>query len=106
MEKYFANAPEKIEGENIVATADNGRVRTENGNLHVETETRHYIYKHNADPVGWYEENIETSEEYYLGEGASPTADFINLEINDTEAWEKICTPAEVVRRRPSNVEE
>lgn len=90
MTKYFVTVPAPIAGDTVIATADNGRVYSESNKLHIETTERHYVYKHNANPVGWYMINPETSEAHYLGEGASPTAEFVNLEISDAELWATI----------------
>lgn len=106
MTEYFADAPAKITGEKVIATADNGRVCTENNELHVETSERHYIYKHDGKPVGWYEENGETHEVFYLGEGASPTARFENIEIADAEAWDGVRSHDEKPKRGKHRGEE
>ncbi len=106
MTKYFAVAPAPITGEKVIATADNGKVFAENNELHIETTERHYIYKFNADPVGWYMKNPETSEEHYVGEGASPTAAFENLAINDAETWDAILQPEVPAELPPDDSEE
>ena len=93
MTAYFAVAPAPITGEKIIATADNGRVVATNNELHIETTERHYIYKHDDAPVGWYMKNTETSVEHYIGEGASPTAEFTNIVITDAATWEAILQP-------------
>ena len=93
MTKYFALAPAPIAGNKVIATADNGRIFTEGNELHIETTERHYVYKHNTAPVGWYMVNPETLESHYLGEGASPTADFANLVVVDADVWATIEMP-------------
>lgn len=103
MTKYFTIAPAHIAGNNVIATADNGRVFTENDELHIETTERHYVYKHNNAPVGWYMINPETSESHYLGEGASPTADFTNLVVADADVWATIEMPEQPVEHIDDN---
>lgn len=103
MTKYFATTPAPIAGNNVIATADNGRVFTENNELHIETDERHYVYKHNIAPVGWYMVNPDTSESHYLGEGASPTADFTNLVVADADIWATIEMPEQPVEHIDDN---
>ena len=74
----------------LVATALNGEVYTENKRLHIENNTCHYVYKFDGSPVGWYRRNLKTSDDIYLGVGASPTIELENLEVKNQELWEKI----------------
>ena len=103
MTKYFAVAPAPITGEKVIATADNGKVFAENNELHIETDERHYVYKHNTAPVGWYMINPDTSESHYLGEGASPTADFTNLAVADADIWATIEMPEQPAEHIDNN---
>ena len=91
MTKYFATTPAPIAGNNVIATADNGRVFTENNELHIETYERHYVI------------NPDTSESHYLGEGASPTADFTNLAVADADIWATIEMPEQPAEHIDNN---
>lgn len=74
----------------LVATALNGEVYTENKRLHIKNNICHYVYKFDGSPIGWYRRNLKTSDDIYLGVGASPTIEFENLEVKNQELWEKI----------------
>lgn len=74
----------------VVATALNGVVYTENGRLHIKSNNRHYVYKFDGNPIGWYARNIKTLDDIYLGEGASPTIEFENIDIKNNDAWRSL----------------
>ena len=91
---YNINAsPAPIAGDIVVATALNGVVYSENNRIHIKTNTRHYIYKPDGSPSGWYARNIKTNDDIYLGVGACPTVELENLEVKNTEAWGKTKAP-------------
>lgn len=47
--------------------------------------------------------NPDTSESHYLGEGASPTADFTNLVVADADIWATIEMPEQPVEHIDDN---
>ena len=61
-----------LAGDKIVATALDGVVYTENNRVHIKGNTRHYIYKYDGSPVGWYAAwgellqpaTVETADEF------------------------------------------
>jgi hypothetical protein len=77
-------------GDGLVATALDGVVYTENGRIHVKGNAAHYVFKPDGSPAGWYARNIKTCDDIYLGEGASPTIDFENVEVENEEMWAAI----------------
>ena len=79
-----------IAGDIVVATALNGVVYTENNRVHIKTNTRHYVHKPDGSPAGWYARNIKTSDDIFLGVGASPSVELENLDVKNTEAWAAI----------------
>lgn len=87
--------PAPIAGDNVVATALNGVVYTENERVHIKTNSRHYVYKRDAAPAGWYARNIKTSDDIFLGVGATPSVELENIDVKNAEAWENIKAPAE-----------
>ena len=87
---FFNPTPEKRDVEGIIATALTGVVYVENNRLHVKCNDRHYLYKFDGSPIGWYARNLKTSDDIYLGVGASPTAELETLSIKDEEYWAKI----------------
>ena len=89
----FLDKPQENNTDTLVATALNGEVYTENKRLHVKNNTRHYIYKFNATPVGWYARNNKTNDDVYLGVGASPSIVFENLSIKNNAYWLGIIKP-------------
>lgn len=86
----FNSIPEQASGDKIIATALTGVVYIENNRLHVKCNDRHFLYKFDGTPIGWYARNLKTSDDIYLGKGASPTAELETLEIKDEEYWAKI----------------
>lgn len=74
----------------VVATALDGVVYTENGRLHIKSNNRHYVYKFDGNPIGWYARNIKTLDDIYLGEGASPTIEFENINIKNDDIWRSV----------------
>ena len=47
--------------------------------------------------------NPDTSESHYLGEGASPTADFTNLAVADADIWATIEMPEQPAEHIDNN---
>ena len=86
----FNPAPEQTSGDGVIATALTGVVYVENNRLHVKCNDRHFLYKFDGSPIGWYARNLKTCDDIYLGEGASPTAYLETLSIKDEEYWAKI----------------
>lgn len=92
---YYIKASPAVEaGDKVVATALNGVVYTENNRVHISTNTRHYVHKPDGTPAGWYARNIKTSDDIFLGDGASPSVELENLEVKNAEAWAAINEPA------------
>ncbi len=89
----FKPTPLPQTGDKVVATALDGVVYTENNRLHVKTNSRHYVYKFDGNPAGWYTRNIKTSDDFYIGAGASPTVSLESLQIKDPDAWSAILQP-------------
>ena len=81
---------EQARGDGIIATALTGVVYAENNRLHVKCNDRHFLYKFDGSPIGWYARNLKTCDDIYLGVGASPTANLETLSIKDEEYWAKI----------------
>lgn len=90
---YINSQPNITVPDIIIATALNGVVYTENGRLHVKSNTRHYVYKPYGSPIGWYARHPKTLDDIYLGVGASPTIELENLEIKDEQAWNELNMP-------------
>lgn len=86
----FVAIPQEKNTDTVIATALNGVVYTENKRLHIKSNDRHFIYKFDGSPIGWYARNIKTSDDIYIGEGASPTIEFENLQIKNATHWGKI----------------
>lgn len=89
----FKASPQEQAGDKVVATALNGVVYTENKRIHVKGNDRHFVYKFDGSPIGWYARNIKNGDEISLGVGASPTIEFENLQIKNAVGWEAICQP-------------
>jgi hypothetical protein len=88
--------PQEKNTDTVIATALNGVVYTENKRLHAENNVMHFIYKFDGSPIGWYARNIKTSDDIYLGVGASPTINLTDIVIMDAEYWASITyTPEE-----------
>lgn len=92
----FSDTPPEIEGDKIIASALNGVVYTENNRLYVKTSAKHLVYKYDGSPVGWYQRNIKTLDDIYLGKCACPSAELESLTIKDEEAWDDILMPEPV----------
>lgn len=86
----FKQSPQSPSADEVVATALTGVVYTENNRLHVQCNDRHFLYKFDGSPAGWYARNMKTSDDFYLGVGASPTAELETLVIKDQEYWDAI----------------
>ena len=86
----FNPTPEQGSGDKVIATALTGVVYVENNRLHVKCNDRHYLYKFDGSPIGWYARNLKTCDDIYLGEGASPSAELETLSIKDEEYWTNI----------------
>lgn len=89
----FLDKPQENNADMLVATALNGEVYTENKRLHIKNNKCHYIYKFDGSPVGWYRRNIKTSDDVFLGKGASPTIELENLTIKSNSCWLGIIQP-------------
>ena len=74
----------------LISSALNGVTYTENGRLHLKGNDEHFIYKPDGAPVGWYQRNIKTLDDIYLGKGASPTVEFENNIVYDSDLWAAI----------------
>lgn len=99
-------APAAISGDTVVATALNGVVYTENNRLHVKTNNRHVLYKHDGNPAGWYARNIKTNDDIYLGDGASPSVELESVDIKNTDAWAGIIAPETPDEESVGDIEE
>lgn len=89
---FFKSIPERVSEDKIIATALTGVVYMENNRLHVKCNDRHFIYKFDGTPIGWYARNLKTCDDVYLGVGASPTTELETLVIKDEDYWAKITT--------------
>lgn len=89
----FLDKPQENNTDLLVATALNGEVYTENKRLHIKNNTCHYVYKFDGSPIGWYRRNLKTSDDIYLGVGASPTIVLENLSIKNNIYWSNIIQP-------------
>lgn len=87
---FLNPAPEQSYDDGIIVTALTGVVYVENNRLHIKCNDRHFLYKFDGTPVGWYARNLKTCDDIYLGEGASPTVELETLSIKDEEYWAKI----------------
>lgn len=83
----FKSNPQAPSADAVVATALTGVVYTENNRLHVQCNDRHFLYKFDGSPAGWYARNMKTSDDFYLGAGASPTAELETPVIKNQEYW-------------------
>ena len=82
---FFKVIPPNKDGDSLIATALNGIIYVENNRLHIKDTRNHYIYKFDGIIIGWYMRNPKTLDDIYLGQGASPTAEFESLKVNDEE---------------------
>lgn len=89
----FKAVPQEQAGDKVIATALDGVVYTENKRVHIKSNARHFVYKFDGSPVGWYVRNINNCDEIYLGAGASPTIELENLQIKNAVGWEAIYQP-------------
>lgn len=89
----FLDKPQENNVDMLVATALNGEVYTENKRIHIKNNSCHLIYKFDGTPVGWYRRNLKTSDDIYLGVGASPSIVFENLKIKNNVTWLGIIKP-------------
>lgn len=87
--QFFSTNPVYDNADNVIASAANGGILVENNELHIMAGRTRYIYK-KTEPEGWYMRNQATARDFYLGLGACPTADFVNLSILDESAWNAI----------------
>ena len=87
---YFKNTPQQPTGDEIIATALTGIVYTANNRLHIQCNDRHFVYKFGGSPKGWYRRNMKTSDDFYLGVGASPSAELETINIKDSIYWSMI----------------
>ena len=86
----FLDKPQENNTDLLVATALNGEVYTENKRLHIKNNTCYYVYKFDGSPIGWYRRNLKTSNDIYLGVGASPTIELENLIVKIQKIWNNI----------------
>lgn len=102
----FLSEP-KIGANETICTASNGRVYVYNGDLHIEYDVRHLVYKNGLKGKGWY--RVTTEKDYYLGANCAPTAKLENNHIEDESAWEKVIriskerSPAEKIQQTDEN---
>ena len=89
----FLDKPQENNTDLLVATALNGEVYTENKRIHIKNNTCHYVYKFDGSPTGWYRRNLKTSDDIFLGKGASPTIELENLKIKNNAVWLGIIQP-------------
>lgn len=101
----FKQRPQQPSADVVVATALTGVVYTENNRLHVQCNDRHFLYKFDGSPAGWYARNMKTSDDFYLGEGASPTAELETLVVKDEGYWTEIIEPKNPAPARLENEE-
>ena len=79
----FKSNPPEVLSDLVIATATNGVVYTENNRLHIKNNKKHIFYKYDGQPVGWYQRNIKTLDDVFLGQSASPTIELETLNIKD-----------------------
>lgn len=87
------NLKNKIEypkQDKLIATALDGTVYIENGRLHINSVSRHVIYKPTASLRGWYIRNHKTLDDTYLGKGAGPIVELEELYVLDEELWQSL----------------
>jgi hypothetical protein len=87
---FFNQTPAQVSGDKVIATALTGVVYVENNRLHVKCNDRHYLYKFDGSPIGWYARNLKTCDDIYLGEGVCPGVVLETLSIKDEEEWANI----------------
>lgn len=87
--RFVPNPPAHNE-DAIIATSLTGVIYTENNRLHVKCNDRHFLYKFDGSPVGWYARNLKTSDDIYLGVGAGPTAELETLVIKNEDYFTQI----------------
>ncbi len=76
-----------------IFTANNGKGYVQNGELHITENSYHFVYKYGEKVKGWYMKNLETGEDIFLDNGASPTAEYETVDIKNQSAWDKIYQP-------------
>lgn len=90
MQTYIFNASVESHASGKIFTASNGEGFIEDNALHVKQSRYHFIYKFDGDQVGWFMRNSETREDVFLGEGASPSAEYDGLTFEDEEYFNSI----------------
>lgn len=100
MRTIFSSKP-RIGSDATLATASNGRVYIEKGNLHVEYDVRHLVYKYGSNGNGWY--RVGGGKDVYLGANCAPTAPLENITVNNKSAWESVIVVPEEREKKTSN---
>lgn len=90
MQIYFFNSEIDSHEDGQIFKTSNGQGYIENGELHIIQSKYHFIYKFNAENVGWYMRNETTGLDFFLGEGACPTTEYDDIEFTDEEYFNSI----------------
>lgn len=77
------------ETEKLIFVAANGQGYVANNELHL-CGSYHYVYKFAGEPAGWYMRNPSDNIDRYLGEGASPSLQIVDIDVKDAEYFESI----------------
>lgn len=89
---YFISSSPPRAADGKIFTANNAEGMVQAGEIHLVDDVAHYIHKHDAAPPGWYMQNADDGEEYFLGNGASPTVSANDVVVLNPELWEEIAT--------------
>lgn len=90
MQTYIFNASVEPHASGKIFTASNGEGYIEDNALHVKQSSYHFIFKFVGEVPGWYMRNSKTSEDVFLGEGASPSAEYENITFDDKAYFNSI----------------
>lgn len=90
MKTYLFNASVENHASGKIFTAENGEGYIEGNALHIKESKYHFVYKFDGEPVGWYMRNESSGEDVYLGDRASPSAEYDDLMFGDETYFNSI----------------
>lgn len=90
MQKYYFKSEIKDIDNGDIFVSDNGNGYVQNGELHITENNYHFVYKLDENVEGWYMRNSQTGEDIFLGDGASPTAEYESIDVKNQACWEEI----------------